>query len=357
MEYKIPAEAKLYESVYGDDFPENQYFVLVFGVIPSKFSNRNNYDVSIIEYFKQLGFIEHFKNESFNRNDNPIYDAIFIHNEKRMLLYLKLVTDKKESLYSVGYIYDFALGNITEQMDFDVIDTFKRTKKKSNINLVKSEHGSLDTEEYDITIPEVDLELNYGSDFIRIHDIMVRRLNTFRDKGIILLHGDPGTGKTSYLKYLTKFIQNKDILFIPPSMAEMLSEPSIIPFLMEKRNSILLIEDGEKVITDRQGNGSSAGVSNILNLTDGILGDCLNIQVIVTFNMEKERIDQALLRKGRLIAEHKFDKLSIDETNRLLKHLNKDYVSDKPLMLADIYNIDVDEVKSTKSGSIIGFKR
>jgi hypothetical protein len=162
---------------------------------------------------------------------------------------------------------------------------------------------------------------------------------------------------TSYLKYLTKFIKNKDILFIPPSMAEMLSEPSIIPFLMEKRNSILLIEDGEKVITDRQGNGSSAGVSNILNLTDGILGDCLNIQVIVTFNMEKERIDQALLRKGRLIAEHKFDKLSIEETNRLLKHLKKDYVSDKPLMLADIYNIDADEVKSTKSGGTIGFKR
>jgi len=140
-------------------------------------------------------------------------------------------------------------------------------------------------------------------------------------------------------------------------MAEMLSEPSIIPFLMEKRNSILLIEDGEKVITERQGNSSSAGVSNILNLTDGILGDCLNIQVIVTFNMEKERIDQALLRKGRLIAEHKFDKLSIDETNKLLKHLNKDYVSDKPLMLADIYNIDADEVKSTKAEVQIGFKR
>ena len=44
--------------------------------------------------------------------------------------------------------------------------------------------------------------------------------------------------------------KNKDILFIPPSMAEMLAEPSIIPFLMDKRNTILLIEDAEKVISD-----------------------------------------------------------------------------------------------------------
>jgi ATP-dependent 26S proteasome regulatory subunit len=138
-------------------------------------------------------------------------------------------------------------------------------------------------------------------------------------------------------------------------MAEMLSEPSIIPFLMEKKNSILIIEDAERVIADREGNGSPAGVSNILNLTDGILGDCLNIQVIATFNMKRERIDQALLRKGRLIAEHKFEALSVDETNKLLKHLKKDVVSEKGLTLADIYNIDSDVVRITKQTKKIGF--
>ncbi len=105
-------------------------------------------------------------------------------------------------------------------------------------------------------------------------------------------------------------------------MAEMLSEPSFIPFLMDHRNSILIIEDAERVISDREGNGSPAGVSNILNLTDGILGDCLNIQVIATFNMKKEKIDQALLRKGRLIAEHKFEKISVEKKNKILKFLN-----------------------------------
>jgi ATP-dependent 26S proteasome regulatory subunit len=94
-------------------------------------------------------------------------------------------------------------------------------------------------------------------------------------------------------------------------------------------------------------------VSNILNLTDGILGDCLNIQIVATFNMKREKIDPALLRKGRLIAEHKFENLSVDDTNKLLKHLNKDIISDVGLSLADIYNVDI-EVHKTKTKSKIG---
>lgn len=182
-----------------------------------------------------------------------------------------------------------------------------------------------------------DLELDYGSK---------ERYYTNN----ILSHN------TTYLKYLTKQIKEKNILFISPSMAEVLSEPSIIPFLMDNRNSILLIEDAEKVITDRKTQGSSVGVSNILNLTDGILGDCLNIQVIATFNMERGKIDNALLRKGRLICEHKFDKLSVEDTNILLKHLSKDAISDKPLSLADIYNIDVELNKVSSDGDTVGFK-
>jgi ATP-dependent 26S proteasome regulatory subunit len=69
--------------------------------------------------------------------------------------------------------------------------------------------------------------------------------------------------------------------------------------------------------------------------------------------MRREKIDSALLRKGRLIAEHKFELLSIDETNKLLKHLNKNFISSEPMSLADIYNIDV-EVYKSKTKSKIG---
>jgi SpoVK/Ycf46/Vps4 family AAA+-type ATPase len=261
--------------------------------------------------------------------------------------------DKKNNLVQIDFIYNIELG----EFNLPEVQTFQRLKKKSSINLIKSEMGHLDTEEYDLIVPDMDLELNYGSEFIKVHNVIIDRLNRNNDKGIILLHGEPGTGKTSYIKYLTKLIKDKDILFIPPSMAEMLSEPSIIPFLMDQRNTVLIIEDAERVISDREGNGSPAGVSNILNLTDGILADCLNIQVIATFNMKRERIDQALLRKGRLIAEHKFEKLSTEETNKLLKHLGKSQEVTEAMSLADIYNIDVELFKSTnKNTSKIGLR-
>jgi hypothetical protein len=71
--------------------------------------------------------------------------------------------------------------------------------------------------------------------------------------------------------------------------------------------------------------------------------------------MKREKIDQALLRKGRLIAEHKFEKLSVDETNNLLKHLKKDQVVKEGMVLADIYNIDTEVYKTSPKGNKIGF--
>lgn len=356
MNKKIPDTYPIYDTVYGTEIPTEQYFVIKFDTLPSKHVSVCFYDPNVIDYLKQNGFVESIRIFSSNRRYDQSSQSLYINEEKHLLIRTWGSIDKeKDNLIQMDFSYDLSLGTIDELIDFSELKKFERKKKKSNINLVKSDMGHLDTEEYDLIAPKMELELNYGSEFSKVHDVIVKKLNENNGKGIILLHGDPGTGKTSYIKYLTSLVKEKDILFIPPSMAEMLSEPSIIPFLMDHKNSILIIEDAERVISDREGNGSPAGVSNILNLTDGILGDCLSIQIVATFNMKREKIDKALLRKGRLIAEHKFEKLSIDETNKLLKHLGKDYNVEESMSLADIYNIDVELIKSSNKGSKIGF--
>ena len=73
--------------------------------------------------------------------------------------------------------------------------------------------------------------------------------------------------------------------------------------------------------------------------------------------MSKERIDKALLRKGRLIAEHRFGPLSIDDTNKLLKEVGKEFESDKEMTLAEIYNVDKKQDKSEEERQQIGFRR
>jgi ATP-dependent 26S proteasome regulatory subunit len=142
--------------------------------------------------------------------------------------------------------------------------------------------------------------------------------------------------------------KKKKVIFVPPFLTESITSPEFVPFLAQNSDSILVIEDAERVVSDRgSGQGSSIGVSNILNMTDGILGDVMNIQIIASFNMHRNKIDSALLRKGRLIAEHKFSKLTDKETNKLLKHIGKDHEVTDGMTLADIYNIDVELFKTT----------
>ena len=356
MDRLIPLNSALYDGVYGSEFPTEQFFVIKYDFIPSRYTDNTFYDISLIDYLTSIGFKTDGEIEYYNRRSDLHKQFLMVNDDKKIIIRLYNEKEKDSSfLLKMDFYYDYRLGDLKDRINFGDLKKHSKKKRKSNINLVKSDMGHLDTEEYDLFSPKIDLALNYGEDFLKIHNTIVKKLNEQNGKGIILLHGDPGTGKTSYIKHLTTLVKEKDILFIPPSMAEMLSEPTIIPFLMDHKNSILIIEDGERVISDREYNGSSAGVSNILNLTDGILGDCLSIQIVATFNMKKEKIDKALLRKGRLIAEHKFEKLSVDETNKLLKKLGKDYISDEPMSLADIYNIDIELFRTEDKTSKIGF--
>ena len=355
MENFLSINYPLYETTYGNEHPIEQFFLIHFGGLPSKYEvNSRIYDKSIVDYFLSLNFTKQLVTMALNKRGDSSNTLLLMNKENKMIVEFNSSggKSKDDSFYNLKILYHIGNGDIENQIDFDKILEFERIKRKSNISLIRSDMGHLDTEDYDLVLPEMDIELNYGSEFSKVHDVIIKTLNKENGKGIILLHGDPGTGKTSYIKHVTSLIKNKQVLFVPPSMAEMLSEPSIIPFLMDHKNTILIIEDAERVIADREGNGSPAGVSNILNITDGILGDCLNIQIIATFNMKREKIDPALLRKGRLIAEHKFQNLSIEDTNKLLKHLNKDYVSDCELSLADIYNIDVEVYKTKTKGKI-----
>lgn len=382
MDYKISKNYPMYDPPYGGDVPIEQLYTNIFEKIPSQYSEGALlFKHEVIDQLLNMGFVEIVRIHQTNRSSDKKFEKILINEETKIIIRVNYTSINKrdyktfnsyqrlKSLFTntnddinnriitLEFFYCILDGELFDRFDISKLNDFVHEKKKSHIQLVRSDMGQLDTEEYDLNVNEIDLTLNYGEFFNdKVHEVIINRLNKPNDKGIILLHGDPGTGKTSYIKYLTTLIHDKPILFIPPSMAEMLSEPTIIPFLMDQRNSILIIEDAERVISDRQGNGSPAGVSNILNITDGILGDCLNIQIIATFNMSREKIDSALLRKGRLIVEHKFEKLSVSETNKLLKHLGKDVVSDESLSLADIYNIDVELYRASNNKEKIGFK-
>lgn len=359
MKYSLPKDYWIYEAPFQTGIPSNQLFVHYFDRLPSKVKLKENFSYEVIDFILTKGYKMYIKTlANVKRKDKKDEEMLFIHETEQIMIEAIYDSNSNDRETLDISIYYNSLDK--KDTDIEIIDElrlkYSKKENKSDIKLLKSENGYLDVEDFNLNIPEVSIELNYGKKFQKIHDVIIKTLNKKNDSGIILFHGDPGTGKTTYIKLLTSLIETKDVIFVPPSTAEALSEPSIIPFLMDHKNSILIIEDGEKVIADRETEkGSSVGVSNILNLTDGILGDCLNIQIIVTFNMNKEKIDKALLRKGRLIAEHKFTNLSVEDSNILLKHIGKNKTVTVPTSLADIYNIDTEIFKEDDNKKQIGF--
>ncbi|MCK9445484.1 ATP-binding protein [bacterium] len=203
---------------------------------------------------------------------------------------------------------------------------------------------------------DIDLELNYGKKFVEIHDKIYDNLYN-KKNGLFLFHGDSGTGKTTYIRKLISMLsEKKTIIYIPSYMMGSIADPELISFISNFTKTILLLEDAENVLTKHAEERTQA-VANILNMTDGLLNDSLELQIIATFNVESKSIDPALTRAGRLVVNQKFKALSVPDANRLSKHINSNRVFDKPVTLAEIYEgnnqIVVDTLEEKPK---IGFK-
>lgn len=185
---------------------------------------------------------------------------------------------------------------------------------ETEIHLLTKSGMSHDFHPFKIKSIEVDENLHYNANFLEFNAKMLD-LGENNASGIVLLHGLPGTGKTTYIKHLASKI-NRDFLFVTPGMADWIGSSDFNSLMTDKIDSVLVIEDAELILGHKGSNRSSA-TSNLLNITDGILSDCFNVLVICTFNTALNEIDPALLRPGRLKAEYKFEELSADRVEKL----------------------------------------
>ncbi len=244
---------------------------------------------------------------------------------------------------------EFAYGLIKE------LSKFREAEKKTEfeINIIVPGSYGLELKSMEVKKTRLNLDLYYEDDFKEIDEIIRKRLNTKKDKGIVLLHGLPGTGKTTYLRYLIGKIRKK-VIFISSEAARQATHPQLLDLLIDNPESVLIIEDAENVIKDRKTDADSS-VSNLLNISDGLLADFLNIQIICTFNNDLSTIDQALLRKGRMIARYEFCKLSVEKAQQLSTHLGFDMTVTEPMTIAEITNPN-DKLYESKSFRVIGFQ-
>lgn len=230
----------------------------------------------------------------------------------------------------------------------------RQRRKPMEINLVVKGGNGLELRAMEIKRTKLDLSLYYEDEFAAVDAVINKSLNKQNNKGIVLLHGLPGTGKTTYLRYLVGKIK-KQVLFLSPGAANNMMDPDFITLLIRNPNSVIVIEDAENIIMDRKIN-NNASVSNLLNISDGLLADFLNVQIICTFNNSLTMVDSALLRKGRLVAKYEFGKLGINKSQRLSVHFGFDKVINQPMTIAEIANQHEKEEQPQKM-EVMGFRR
>lgn len=221
------------------------------------------------------------------------------------------------------------------------------------VHLLVDNGGKLSLRPFELEIvDDPDFLLNYHEDFTEV-DRIIRQKLTETTKGVCLLHGVPGSGKSTYLKYLAAVI-NKRIIYIPSNVAHILASPDFLRFMTDYTNSIIILEDAEDLISER-GSGGGYSISSLLNLSDGIVGDCLKMQLICTFNCPIDKIDKALLRKGRLLARYEFEPLEVERAQQLADKLGIITKITEKMTLANIYNM-ADKDFGIGESRPIGFK-
>lgn len=231
-------------------------------------------------------------------------------------------------------------------------NTFKASSKPK-FKVLIAQDGMFSTEEVETSdFVAIDIRELYNDDFLEV-DALINASIQKKEPGMILLHGEPGTGKTTYVKHLISKFKEKKFIFIQNDFVKELLKPSFIAFLLQNRDALLIIEDAEKVVVAREDSSDESVVSTLLQLTDGLFSDFLNIKIICTFNTNLDRIDKALLRKGRMIAKYNFPPLSAEKTAALAKKLGHEGISGS-MTLADIFGYD-HQGFSRPSRKTIGF--
>jgi hypothetical protein len=230
-----------------------------------------------------------------------------------------------------------------------VIEEEQEAPEFGTYQLLRLNRGDLST--FGVTmkaefgLSEEKLSLNYGSEFLAWHWDFLTALAE-RPHGLTIFDGTPGCGKTSYLRHLMVELRGTHrFYFVPPSTVGIVSNPDFIDFWnREKREAdgkklIMVLEDAESAVAPRAVDNRSE-VSAILNVTDGLLADFLQLHIIATINCGTADIDQALLRPGRLTAQRTFGRLSLHDGQNLARTLGKELPLRTDYSLAEIFGAE-----------------
>jgi hypothetical protein len=251
---------------------------------------------------------------------------------------------------SITFYYDSDYDGIqkfVEELNDCVLDYCEDDSNK--LNTIGLSVNGLEIEPINLKEENDNVDLFYGTATFKSVTKAIKGIKK-ADKGLTLLYGERGTGKTSIINHIASKL-DRIVIFISSSMIEhTINNPEFRKFIKKYEKPILVLDDCEVFFNDTYSKTSPLAI-NILQMVDGFLSDTMNVNIIAIMNVEDEdEIDPSLLECNNLIEVVEFEPLSEDESNDLAKHIgsNKKYKNKTKV-------IDIIKKRNSDEEVVIGF--
>jgi predicted AAA+ superfamily ATPase len=357
---KIKKNTKINLNISDDDENLNDYIYCwdKFGERPSKITifssfSKNEFNTIINEYSSQVkSSIELIPTDEFDIiNDKKISKI----NDNIYLSYIILDRENDNSfIHEITFFYisedDMKIINeILIKLNNSIIE-IEEDVNNYKLNTVYISQNGIEIEAIDKIGLDDNIDLFYNEKTLKSVNKLIKTLKK-SDKGLSVLYGERGTGKTSLINYISEKL-DRIVIYIPNNMIDLtLNTPEFRTFLKKHHKPIIVLDDCEMIFNDLFSK-SNIYVNNILQMLDGLLSDSIQLNIITIFNVEEEsEIDHILLEANSFIDIIEVEYLDMDDANDLSKHLgfNKKYKTETKL-------IDVIKKNNIKNYKKIGLE-